>query len=107
MKVKMSIYLQSKKPLLKRLLEALLEEFEYASLLASDTAGIRFIVDFSGSTVQDAMLAERGCVARVYNGASYSEYSFNELCDENYEDILAAVIKTAKQGHSAADRRWH
>ena len=97
MKVKMSSYLQGKKPLLKRLLEALLEEFEYASLLASDTAGTRFIVDFSGSTVQDAMLAERGCVARVYNGTSYSEYSFNELCDENYEDILAAVIKTATQ----------
>ena len=98
MKVEMSSYLQGKKPLLKKLLTALLEEFEYASLLASDTAGTRFIVDFSGSTVQDAMLAERGCVARVYNGVMYSEYSFNELCDENFEEIVNAVKNTAKHG---------
>ncbi len=96
MKVEMSSYLQGKRPLLKKLLDTLLDEFEYAGILASDTVGTRFIVDFSGSTVQDAMLAERGCVARVYNGSFYSEYSFNELCDENFDDIVAAVIKTAR-----------
>jgi len=95
MKVKMSRYLEQNKELTKRLVSALLEKFEYASVLATDTQGTRLTVDFSGSGVEDAMLAERGYVARVYNGIGYSENSFNEFNEENFDEVLGAIVKTA------------
>lgn len=96
MKVNKSPYLENKAPLFKKLVNELKKEFKYASILATDTNGTRLIVDFNGSSVADAMLVERGCVVRVYNGICYSEYSFNEFCENSFDDVLTAVSKTAK-----------
>lgn len=96
MKVNKSPYLENKAALFKKLVEELKKEFKYASILATDTKGTRIIVDFNGSSVADSMLVERGCVVRVYNGICYSEYSFNEFSNDSFDDVLAAVTKTAK-----------
>ena len=97
MKVTPSTYLNKRNALFKKLIDELKKEFKYASILASDTKGNRLTVDFSGSNVADSLLVERGCVVRVYNGICYSEYSFNDIDEDNFDDVLAAVIKTAKQ----------
>lgn len=96
MKVKFSNYLSVQEQLTKKLVSALLQEFEYASVLASDTQGTKLVVDFSGSSVQDARVCERGYVARVYNGMGYTEYSFNDFTAESFDDVIQNIKSTAK-----------
>lgn len=96
MKVKFSDYLEGNKALAKKLVAALSSEFEYACVLATDTKGTNMVVDFSGSSVADSMFSERGYVARVYNGVNYSEYSFNEFSSGNFDEVVNAIRKTAK-----------
>lgn len=96
MKVNKSPYLDKKAALFKKLVDELKKEFKYASILATDTKGTKLIVDYNGSSVADAMLVERGCVVRVYNGVCYSEYSFNEFCEDSFDAVLAKIRKTAK-----------
>lgn len=83
MKVKSSLYLKQVKPLLKSLLDRLLETYSYASILATDAKGMAYNVSNRGTTIsEDDMLNERGFVAKVYDGKSYGEYSFNEITNE-------------------------
>jgi len=96
MKVKPSKYLEEHKNLVEKLVEKLLNEFEYASILATDTKGTKMIVSFSGSTVEDSMFCERGYVARVFNGVNYSEYSFNDFSTETFEETYKAINKVAR-----------
>lgn len=94
MKVKMSEFLLEKKPVLKKLAEELAKEFKYASILGCDSIGKAYLVRKSGASVSDSFSTERGFVARVFNGAGYSEYSFNSLSDT--EEIKAKIRETAK-----------
>jgi TldD protein len=90
MKVKSSLYLKQVKPLLKSLLEQLLETYSYASILATDTKSMTYNVSKRGTTIsEDDMLNERGFVAKVYDGKSYGEYSFNEIT----VDIVPAIVE--------------
>jgi TldD protein len=89
MKVKSSQYLDQVKPLLKELLNSLLEEFSYASILATDSKGKNYAVSKNGTVIkEDSLLSGRGFVAKVYDGNSYGEYSFNEISEGSIEDIL-------------------
>ena len=47
------------------------------------------------------MLAERGFVARVYNGIGYSEHSFNQLTEENLSGVADKIAQTAKDDYAA------
>lgn len=89
MKVKSSQYLNQVKPLLKELLNSLLEEYSYASILAADSKGKSYSVSKSGTVIkEDSLLSGRGFVAKVYDGNSYGEYSFNEITEGSIPDIL-------------------
>jgi len=89
MKVKSSQYLMQVKPLLKKLLHSLLQEYSYASILASDSKAKNYSVSNSGTVIkEDSILSGRGFVAKVYDGNSYGEYSFNEITEESIGDIL-------------------
>lgn len=89
MKVKSSQYLNQVKPLLKELLNSLLEEYSYASILATDSKGKNYSVSKSGTVIkEDSLLSGRGFVAKVYDSKSYGEYSFNEITQGSIEDIL-------------------
>ncbi|AAK78210.1 MULTISPECIES: TldD/PmbA family protein [Clostridium] len=92
MKVKMSEFLIEKKQIIKRLIQILTKDFKYVSVLGTDSHGKRYIVQKTGVEISDSFWNERGFVVRVYNGTGYSEYSFNEL-DENNIDALAQNIK--------------
>jgi TldD protein len=95
MKVKSSPYLKQVKPLLKTLLNLLLEDYSYASILASDTKGMIYRVSNQGTLIQEHdILSGRGFVVKVYDGKSYGEYSFNYITEESIP-LIAAKIKNS------------
>ena len=95
MQVKMSEYLQQIKPLAKRLVDRLLEDYSYVSLLGTDTKGKLYSLKSTGVDLNDSRWSERGFVARVYNGENYSEYSFNELTEDSFEEVYSKINETA------------
>ncbi len=95
MKVSSSTFLSQKKPLLKKLLDCLCEEYRYASILAADTSSKIFQVSKRGTAVaEDALLSTRGYVIKVYDGKGYAEYSFNHLEETDLDNILIKIRKS-------------
>ena len=92
MKVEQSEYLRGIKPVLVNLRDRLLEEFPYASLLAQDSMAKNYSVSKTSTGIQmNGMLSGRGFVAKVYDGTSYAEYSFNELSEEKIDEIVTEI----------------
>jgi TldD protein len=89
MKVPLSAHLRAVRPPLRALIERLGLDFPYASVLASDCAGMRYTVQRQGATAHESRWSERGYAVRVYvpaseagtagSGGAYLEHSFNEL----------------------------
>lgn len=94
MKVEMSKFLTKQKPLFQDLVKRLSKEFEYVSILGTDSTGMTYQVRKTGTTVAESMMSERGFVVRVYNGKGYSEYSFNESND--LKEVELTIRQTAK-----------
>ncbi len=88
MKVEFSNHIKAHKKLIMKLIGELSTQFEYVSILATDVAGTSYETDFSTSAIGDSRLCERGYVARIYNGINYSEVSFNDFSESNYNDVL-------------------
>ena len=79
-KVEGSAFLKAVKPSLKELLGILLDRYEYASILAVDSAAKIYSVTASGINLGDfGMLCNRGFVIKVFENGEYAEYSFNRL----------------------------
>lgn len=92
MKVKSSTYLQQMKPLLKELLDSLLKKYRYVSILASDSKAMIYSVSKRGTVVsEEPLLSGRGFVAKIYDGTSYGEYSFNNITKELLPEILRKI----------------
>jgi|UniRef100_A0A7V3RDW2 TldD protein len=89
MRVKFSSFLTEAKPFLENLLKKLSQEYEYVSILGSDTFSKRYIVTTKDTNIGDSSWNERGFVVRVYNGINYSEFSFNEIAD--VEEIVDKI----------------
>jgi len=96
MKAEFSKSIKSKKKLLKKMIGELSQEFEYVSILATDVQGKSYSQDFNVGNISDAMTFERGYVARVHNGVSYSEYSFDTFDENHYDAVKKAIVDTAK-----------
>lgn len=92
MKTVGSEFLTRSKPYVRKLINLLSTEYQYVSVLGTDTRGKVYRVGKTGTEVNDVMLAERGFVVRIHNGMNYSEYSFNEI-DENKLHSIASDIK--------------
>lgn len=91
MKLEESKYLNKVKPVLKELLKELLKEFKYASILATDSKGKGYTVSKTATAVSNNSFSERGFVARVHNGKSYSEYVFNDISMEKIDKIVDEI----------------
>ena len=75
-----SAYLAQKKPIARALLDALLEKYEYASVLVTDVDTKSYSVRRSGVQIsQDTRFGSKGMVVKVYDGNSYAEYSTNNI----------------------------
>ena len=90
MKVKSSKYLKEIKPLLVHLRDRLLEEYPYVSILASDSVGKQYSVSKDITSISMiSWLTGQGFVVKVYDGASYGEYSFNEISEDGIDKIVS------------------
>ena len=92
MKVKSSKYLKEIKPLLIHLRDRLLEEYPYVSILATDSVGKQYSVSRTVTSISTvSRLTGQGFVVKVYDGASYGEYSFNEISEDGIEKIVSKI----------------
>lgn len=92
MKVKSSNYLTQIKPLLKELLNKLLLSFPYVSILAEDSTSKTYSISKTGINIaNEKLLTNQGFVIKVYDGNGYSEYSFNELSNENIDEVVKKI----------------
>ena len=92
MKVAQSDYLQQVKPRLKALLNELLKEYEYASILATDSKEKQYTKNkVSISVGQNPIFNGFGAVVKVYDGKGYGEYSFNEMDEETLAGVVTAI----------------
>ena len=93
MKAKFSEYLSKLEPSLKELIDALSPDYDYVSVLASDSKGFSVRASQRNKSIGGkTMTTERGCVVRVYKDGLYSEYSFNK----NDEDPANKADKIKK-----------
>ena len=81
MKVEKSNFWLSIKTKIRQLVTLLDQEFDYASVLATDVSGTAYRVGQKQTSVGDYHFGERGFVARVYLNGTYMEYSFNKCED--------------------------
>ncbi|MBO7363936.1 MAG: TldD/PmbA family protein [Lachnospiraceae bacterium] len=103
MNVLPSAYLTGQKPLFRKLLDALLERYTYASVLAEDADARNYSVSGRGTDISgDTRFGKRGFVVRVYEGSGYAEYSGNLLTEAMIPEILGRIGEELE----AADTRF-
>ena len=79
MKAPFSKYLDSIAPFLRELVSELGQEYDYVSVLSTDSVGFTASVSQHSKSVSGkTMTTERGTVVRVMKDGLYSEYAFNE-----------------------------
>ncbi len=96
MKLEISNYLKEVKPLINELLKELLKEYDYASILATDSKGKTYRVDKSSVNIGDQQFGERGFLVRVYCNEGYFEYAFNEISKESIPILLDEIKDASK-----------
>ncbi len=91
MKVSMSSFLINQKPILKKIVSILSENYKYVSILGTDTKGKIYNVQRTGIDLSDSFWCERGFVVRVHNGMNYSEFSFNEINEDSLNSLVDEI----------------
>jgi len=87
-----SAFLSAEKPFLKKLLDELLKEYDYASILAMDNVAKNYSVSGQGIRIgQNAMFTNHGFVVRVRQDRKNAEYSFNHVDDEVIPEIVKKI----------------
>ena len=93
MKAPFSPYLDAIAPGLKKLVALLGEDFDYVSVLSTDSVGFTAMISQRAKTVNHStMMTERGSVIRVRRGGLYSEYAFNRF-DPERPELTAAEAR--------------
>ncbi len=83
MKAKFSPYLTTLAPKMKALVELLGKDYDYVSVLSTDSVGFSLDISQRSKSVNNHnRTTERGNVVRVYKDGLYSEYAFNSLDDD-------------------------
>ena len=96
---KFSNYLKKKKNVLKKLIEELMKDYSFASVLVTDVSGKNYAIDRKSTYVLPSPINECGFVVRVYKDGLYSEYSFNEIDDKtisNYSNTKSDCVLFVK-----------
>ena len=93
MKAPFSPHLLSIKEGLKELIALLGQDYEYVSVLATDTAGLSVASSRHKKSVDDrTMSTERGIVVRVWKDGGYAEYALTEF-DPTKAQVFADMIR--------------
>ena len=89
-KAPFSPYLDAIAPGLKKLAALLGEEYDYVSVLSTDSVGFTAVISQRAKAVNHStMMTERGSVVRVRRGGLYSEYAFNRFDPADPETTAA------------------
>lgn len=92
MKAPFSQYLSSIAGGLAQLKDLLAAEYDYVSILATDSTGLNIRISQHVKSVSDrTMTAERGIVIRTSKDGLYSEYALNEFNPEQAEETFQKV----------------
>ena len=91
-----SKYLESKHDLCKELLSRLVDKYPYVSILGKHVTGDSVRVSTFNTTVGDTMEKQCGFVVKIYNGKSYSEYSFSDITRESIDKIERDILEKTK-----------
>ncbi len=101
MKAPFSTYLSGLKDGLRALIADLRRDYDYVSVLASDSRGLSVrISQHSRSVASETMTTERGIVVRVYRNGQYSEYALNDFDPADVAGT-AAQIREALEAQQA------
>lgn len=88
-----SKYLESRRDLIKTLAARLNEIYPYASVLGKHVVGSSIRVQTRMTSVGDTMEKQCGFVAKIFNGQTYSEYSFSDLTAKTIDKIVKDIVK--------------
>jgi len=91
-----SKYLESKHDLCKDLLSRLVDKYPYVSILGKHVAGDSIRVSTFATSINDTMEKQCGFVVKIYNGKSYSEYSFSDITKDNIDTIEQDILTKTK-----------
>ena len=86
-----SEFLKSKIDISKRLVNELLKKYEYVSILGKQTTGKGIRLTNLNSSIGDTGEKECGFVVKVFHQGIYSEYSFTDFDEENFDNIIAKI----------------
>ncbi|MCR5753452.1 MAG: TldD/PmbA family protein, partial [Acetatifactor sp.] len=94
MQAAFSPYLESIADGIKKLIAILQEDYDYVSVLSTDSPGFAMRFTTRDTVVSEStLITERGNVVRVRKDGLYSEYAFNEFDPEHPEET-AEEVKT-------------
>ena len=92
MKAPFSPYLSEIAPGLKELVSLLRREYDYVSVLSTDSRGFAVSISQKAKSVRnETMTTERGTVVRVYRNGLYSEASFNGFDPARPEETFREI----------------
>jgi len=93
LKAPFSAYLRAIKPALKRLVELLERDYDYVSVLATDSKGLAVRISQRARSVSsETMTTERGVVVRLGKDGQYREFALSDF-DPDQVDQTAARIR--------------
>ena len=92
MKAPFSPYLSAIKPALKRLVELLGRDYDYVSVLATDSKGLAVRISQRARSVSsETMTTERGVVVRLGQDGQYREFALSDFDPEQVEETAARI----------------
>ena len=100
-----SSFLASKKDVCKKLVNELLKKYEYVSLLGTHSTGKSVGVSSRVTSISDGMGGQCGFVVKIFNGCSYSEYSFSEIEEGSLETLIEDIVNKVTLSKTLLDRR--
>lgn len=99
----LSKYLNDRVKTGRKLVDKLLEKYEYVSLLGKHVYGKNIRVTSQNKMIGDTMEAQCGFVIKVFNDNIYSEYSFPALEENKIDEIVSNVENNLKVSSNLLD----
>ena len=92
MKAPFSAYLSAIKPALKQLVELLGRDYDYVSVLATDSKGLAVRISQRARSVSsETMTTERGVVVRLGKDGQYREFALSDFDPDQVEETAARI----------------
>lgn len=88
-----SEYLKSRHDLCKMLVDRLSQDYGFVSVLGKQISGTTVRVTTTTTSVSDSGEQECGFVVKLFNGRTYSEYSFTDITEQNIDEIEKKIRK--------------